>query len=107
MRSRNEKGATQKYAKASFVLDCLYVILFAVNLFFKRFEFWHSALYLTTVSLIFAAASGYVAYLHSKLPKNRREKPNWASGSDFATHPYFAFFLFAVFGIIGLAYLLT
>lgn len=107
MRSKNDKRAKQKYAKASSILDCLFVVLFVVNLFLINFDFWNSALYMTVVSLIFAIVSGYVAYLHSKLPKNQREKPNWISASDFGIHPYFTFILFVVFSIIGLVYLLT
>lgn len=107
MRSRNDKRAKQKYAKASSVLDCLYVVLFGVNLLLKKFDFWNSALYLTVVSLIFTVMSGYVAYLHSKLPKNQREKPNWIAASDFSMHPYFTFFLFAVFSIISTLHLFT
>ena len=105
MRSRNEKGAKQKYAKASALLDCLYVALFGVDLLLKKFDFWNSALYLTVVSLIFAIMSGYVAYLHSRLPKNQREKPNWIAASDFSIHPYLTFVLFAVFSIISILYL--
>ena len=82
-----------------------FVALFLFNLFCKRYAFWNSALYLTIVSLLFTLLSGYVAYLHSKLPKSQREKPNWLSASDFSTHPYFTVALFAVFSVIGLIYL--
>lgn len=104
MRSRGDKRAKQRYARAAAILDGLYVALFAVGLLFENCD---SALYLTVVSLVFAAASGCVAYLHSKLPKEQREKPNWTSASDFSTHPYVTFALFAAFSVIGLCYLLA
>lgn len=103
---KRDKSAKQKYEKAASVLDGVFVVLFAVNLLLKKYDFWNSALYLTVVSLIFAIISGYVAYLHSRLPKSQREKPNWISASDFGTHPYFTFSLFCVFSAIGLIYLL-
>lgn len=107
MRSGGDKRAKQSYARAAAILDGLYVALFAVGLLFKNCALRSSALYLTVVSLVFAAASGYVAYLHSKLPKEQREKPNWTSASDFSTHPYVTFALFAALSVIGLCYLLT
>lgn len=107
MRSQNDKRAKQTYSKASTILDCLYVVLFVLNLIFKKCDFWNSALYLTVVSLIFTVVSGYVAYLHRKLPENLREKPNWISASGFSIHPYFTFCLFAIFSIIGICYFLT
>ena len=106
MRYQNYKRVQQKYARASYILNRLFAALFVVNLLLKGFDFWNSALYLTVVSLIFAVVSGYVAYLHGRLPKNQREKPNWSSASDFGTHPYCTFVLFAVFSIIGFVYLL-
>lgn len=105
MRSQNDKRAKQRYSKVSSILDGLYVVLFVVNLLLKNYDFWNSALYLTVISLLFTIISGYVAYLHCKLPENQREKPNWLSASDFSTHPYFTFCLFAVFSIIGAFYL--
>lgn len=106
MHSQNNKSAKQKYAKASSVLDGAFVAMFVVNLLFKNCSFWDSALYLTIVSVIFAAISGYVAYLYSKLPKNLHEKANWRSASDFSTHPYFTVSIFAIFSVIGVVYLL-
>lgn len=105
MRVKNDKSAKRTYEKASSILDGLYALLFISNLFFEKFDFWNSALYMTIVSLIFAVVSGVVAYLHSKLPKNQHEKPNWISASDFGTHPYFTFVLFCGFSVIGALYL--
>lgn len=107
MRSQNNKKTSQRYSKANFVLEAAFVVLFIINLLFKQHSFWNSALYLTLVSLVFTVLSGYVAFLHSKLPKDQRKKPNWISASDFSTHPYFTFILFVVFSLIGLFYLLT
>lgn len=102
MRAKNDERKQLKYKKASSALECLFVAVFILNLLLKRFDFWDSTLYMTVIALIFAAVSGYVACLHSKLPKNQREKPNWISASDFSTHPYFTCFLFCVFSMIGL-----
>lgn len=107
MHSRDDQKAKQKYAKASSVLDWSFVALFIVNLLFRNFDSWNSALYLTVVSFIFTALSGYVAYLHSKLPKKQREKPRWISASIFSVHPYLTFILFVAFSIVGLFYLFT
>jgi uncharacterized membrane protein len=111
MRSQNDKKTSQRYSKryskANSVLEAAFVVLFMINLLFKHHSFRNSALYLTLVSLVFTVLSGYVAFLHSKLPKDQREKPDWLDASDFSTHPYFTFILFVVYSLIGLFYLLT
>lgn len=48
------------------------------------------------ILLVFTAVSGVVAYLHSKLPKEMQEKPNWFQRSAFGVHPYVTFLIFIV-----------
>lgn len=105
MHSRDNKKVFQRYSKANSVLEVAFAILFCLNLFFRHYDWWNSALYLTLLSVVFTVLSGCVSFLHSKLPKDQQVKPNWISASDFSTHPYFTFALFATFSLIGVIYL--
>lgn len=93
------------YNKAKKILFYMFLGLMIANVVLK--DVWtNSALYLTLVSAVFSLISGYVAFLHSKLPKAEREPANWLSFSSFNIHPYITFILFILLSVIGLCYLL-
>lgn len=102
MRTSNKKNT---YNKAKRIQSYMFLGLIIANVVLK--DIWiNSALYLTLVSVVFSLISGYVAFLHSKLPKADREQANLLSFSSFNIHPYITFILFIMLSVIGLCYLL-
>lgn len=91
-----------KYNKANSILTWMFLILCVIAVLFRNSSFRETALFLSIVSIIFAVASGYVAFLYRKLPKQDREKANWLSASSFNIHPYLTFALFILLSIVGL-----
>lgn len=77
----------QTYEKANALLTWMFLPLLAGNLLVMDKSERTTAVYLTIVSLLLSAASGYVAYLHSKLPKQEKEHVRWLTFSCFSMHP--------------------
>lgn len=95
------------YEKANSVLTWMFLPLLAGNFLIQDKSERAAAVYLTIVALIFSMVSGYVAYLHSKLPKQEKERVRWLTLSCFSMHPYITFAIFILMSIIGILGLLT
>lgn len=72
-----------KYVRAKSILIWMFFVLCVVNVLLSNSSFRETALFLSIVSIIFAVISGYVAFLHRKLPKQYRGKANWLSAKRF------------------------
>ena len=99
---QHHKYNKDKYNKANSILTWMFFLLCVINILLRNSSFQETALFLSIVSIIFAVVSGYVAFLHSKLPKQDREKANWRSSSSFNIHPYLTFVLFVLLSVVGL-----
>ena len=99
---QHHKYNKDKYNKANSILTWMFFLLCVINILLRNSSFQETALFLSIVSIIFAVVSGYVAFLHSKLPKQDREKANWLSSSVFNIHPYLTFALFVLLSVVGL-----
>ena len=73
---QHHKYNKDKYNKANSILTWMFFLLCVINILLRNSSFQETALFLSIVSIIFAVVSGYVAFLHSKLPKQDREKAN-------------------------------
>lgn len=107
MKTKKENASIQqRYKKVTAVLDVMFCVLLVADCIIGHYFDINDALYLTVVCAILSLISGYIAFLHSRLPKKEKEKANWLSLSSFNIHPYWTFAQFVLLTLVGLCFLL-
>lgn len=87
----------RRFEKADRLLTLSLAGLLLALLPLRVMEYPVSDIYVTILLLFFTCLSGYVAFLHQRLPEKSRRKPNRRTFSVFNIHPCVTFFIFLLF----------